>query len=238
MAATGASVAASPAIASTFFSGGLLSLIGIGTAATPVGWVIAAAVVTGGAYYGVTRLVQRRAGAFVETIPRFINTPIDLLGMQLFDLIGALALRVADIDGTVAPAERDAIKRHFVEEWGYDPAYVTRALEVLEGAREQVRVQAIARTLCEFQTANPDCNAEAMQAELMSFLRDVMEADGVLDEREELAIAAITSVFRKEQTLSVRRVGQALSEAGGTTASAVGALKKGLARLRPRTPDS
>lgn len=229
VAMTGASVAASKIVAGTLFasSAGLLSSIGIGAAAaTPVGWVIAAAVATGGAYYGVTRLVRSRSGEMVDTIPRFINTPIDLLGMQLFDLIGGLAVRVALIDGSLAPAEREAIERHFIEEWGFDREYVAKALDLLVQGSDDTRVKAIAKALAVFQAASPDCNGEAMQTELLSFLREVVEADGVLDEREEHAVDAIVAVFKKEKAITLSKVGKSLSDIGGQAGSAVGNLKK------------
>lgn len=71
VAATGAGVASSSAIASTFFaSSGILASIGIGAVATtPVGWVVAAAVVSGGAYFGVSRAIGRYAKSRVEVIP-------------------------------------------------------------------------------------------------------------------------------------------------------------------------
>lgn len=236
-ASTAATLAASKAVAGTFFaaSPAWLSAIGIGAAATtPVGWVIAAAVATGGAYYGVTRLVRGKTGALVDTIPRFISTPIDLLGMQLLDLIGALALRVAAIDGRIAESERAAIERHFVEEWGYAPAYVAGALDVITVRADDIRIKEVARALSEFQVANPDCNAEAMQAELLTFLREVIEADGVLDEREDLAIDAITAVFRKERAVSLKKVGRSISVAGERTGSAVGKLARTM-RPKPTT---
>jgi hypothetical protein len=235
VAMTGASVAASKIVAGTFFasSAGLFSALGIGAAAaTPVGWVIAAAVATGGAYYGVTRLVRNRTGEMVDTIPRFINTPIDLLGMQLFDLIGALAVRVAAIDGHIALAERATIERHFIEEWGYDREYVARALDVLLTTADDTRVKAIAKALAEFQAASPDCNAEAMQCELLAFLRDVVEADAVLDEREELAVDAIAAIFKKENAITLSKVGESLSDLGDSARSAV----NGLAERLKRTP--
>lgn len=231
VAATGATVAASKVVATTFFastaSGGLLSALGIGAAATtPIGWVLAAAAASGGVYYGVSRVVRRQQETFVDTIPRFINTPIDLLGMQLLDLIGALALRVAKIDGAVAAEERTTIQRHFIEEWGYSRDYVIAALDILETTSDQTRVKAVAVALAHFQAASPDCNAEAMQSELLSFLREVMEADGMLDEREELAIDAITDAFQKERAITLAKVGRTFSDLGEKTGSAVSGLRK------------
>lgn len=58
-ASAGAVAAASPAIASGFFAStaGSLSFLGLGAAAaTPVGWVLGAAVLSGGACYGAMRL--------------------------------------------------------------------------------------------------------------------------------------------------------------------------------------
>ena len=114
---SGAKVAGSAYVATTFFSstasGGLFSLIGLGTAAaTPVGWVMAAALALGAGYYGVTRVFRGASGSHVIEIPRFINTPIDLLGMKLLDLIGTLAYRVATVDGVFDASERAAIIHH------------------------------------------------------------------------------------------------------------------------------
>ena len=243
VAATGATVAASKVVATTLFastaSGGVLSALGIGAAAaTPVGWVLAAAAASGGVYYGVNRLVRRQQAAFVDTIPRFINTPIDLLGMQLLDLLGALALRVARIDGAVAPEERATIQRHFIEEWGYSRDYVVAALDILETGSDQTRVKAVATALAQFQASSPDCNAEAMQSELLAFLREVMEADGVLDEREELAIDAIADVFHKERAITLAKVGRSLSDLSAKTGSTVSGLRKRFAGQTADKPDA
>lgn len=227
VAMTAGAAAASPIVAGTFFasSAGWLSIIGIGAATTPVGWVIAAAVASGGAYYGVTRLVRKQTDAMVDTIPRFINTPIDLLGMELFDLIGALAVRVASIDGEVDPTEREAIARHFVEEWGYDPLYVLQALNVLVANTNDVSIKAIAKSLAEFQAASSDCNGAAMQAELRVFLRQVVEADGRLDEREELAMDGIEAVFRAERAMTLGKFAKSITDLGDRAGAAAARFK-------------
>ena len=54
----------------------------------------------------------------VEVIPKFINTPIDVLAIGLFDSIAPLSLKVAAADGKISPEELEVIKSYFVEGWG------------------------------------------------------------------------------------------------------------------------
>lgn len=193
VAATGAGVAASGTVAGTFFATkGLLASIGLGAAAaTPVGWLVAAAVVSGGAYYGVTHALGRYAGSRVEVIPRYINSPIDQLGAALLDMMGGLSIKVALMDGVIAPSERAAMLEYFVSEWGYDRAYASKALDMLEKNGSLRPIKPMTSAIAKFVANHPDCNFSAFQAEMMTLLREVAEADGDLDEREELAIAAI-----------------------------------------------
>ena len=144
--------------------------------------------------------------------------------MELFDLIGALAVRVASIDGEVDPTEREAIARHFTEEWGYDPLYVSEALDVLIANTGDVSIKAITKSLAEFQAASPDCNGAAMQAELLVFLREVVEADGRLDEREELAMDGIKAAFRAERAVNFRKVKKSIADIGSRAGTALAGL--------------
>jgi uncharacterized tellurite resistance protein B-like protein len=199
VAATGAGFASSSAVATTFFaSTGILARIGIGAAATttPIGWVVAAAVVSGGVYYGVSRAVSRYARSRVEVIPRFINSPIDQLGAALLDMMGTLALKVANIDGSVEPSEREAMRSYFVSEWGFDPTYTDRALDLLEESALTQPLKQTTKALRRFAKDHPDCNAEALLADLIGLLREIAEADGKLDEREELSIEAIEAALK------------------------------------------
>lgn len=202
VAASGAQFAALPAVAGKFFaSGGLLSALGFGAAAaTPIGWVIAASVVTGGTYYGVTRLFRSYSGTRVEVIPKFINTPIDLLGASLFDLIGSLSVKVALMDGQLDAEERVVIRSHFVSEWGFDPAYVDRALAVIEENTEKQSLASMINSFSAFARANPDCNFTAMRQELLVFLNEVAQADGHVDEREEMAIERVERIMREAES--------------------------------------
>ncbi len=191
--AAGATAAASPLVATTFFGGGgLLSSLGLGAAAvTPVGWIIAAAVASGGAYYGATRLLSGYASSRVETIPKFINTPIDLLGATIFDMMAGLALKVSEFSGSVDDTERDAIVEYFNDVWGISPDYAWRALPLIELQLPTTTLKEMVRKLGEQQLDNPDCNPAAMQKSIRQFLEEIAHADGSFDEREELAIDTV-----------------------------------------------
>lgn len=210
-AGTGAAVAASKTIASTFFAPtGLAALFGFGTAVTPVGWVLFAAATSAGAFYGVTRLFGGYEESRVDKIPKFINTPIDVLGASLFDLMAGLAVRVAQIDGEIDRREIGAITDYFVGEWGFDPTYVESALAVVRTDIPKASVKDMARALASFQAQNPDCNNLAMQAALVDFLREIAMADGVIDEREDLAIDAIVHAMMEMRARRLRLVRSAV----------------------------
>lgn len=225
VAATGAQVASSAFVAQKFFAApSLLAAIGIGTAATPIGWVIAASVVSGGAWLGITRYLKNENGK-TTVIPNFINTPLDVLGLGLFDLMAPLAMKVAAVDGHVHESEIDTINHYFVRRWGYSEQFVDRGLEFVSQKLGDYDIKTAAATLAAFARDNPDCKANVMLADIKSFLRDVMEADGHIDEREEMAIERVEKVFAEEIRFSISRT---MAPAGKAAAQRVEGVRSGV----------
>ena len=233
VAATGAQVASSAFVAQKFFlAPSLLTSIGIGTATavTPIGWVIAASVLSGGAWLGITRYLKDDSGK-TTVIPNFINSPLDVLGLGLFDLMAPLAMKVAAVDGHVHESELDAITNYFIRRWGYSEQFVTRGLQFVTQNINDYDIKTAAATLGAFARDNPDCKANVMLADIKSFLREVMEADGRVDEREEMAIERIDKVFSEEMRFSMSRtvapVGRAAAQlAGGARSGITSVIQK------------
>ena len=196
VATTAAVVAKSSAVASTFFAPtGLLAVFGLGTAVTPIGWVVAAGVVSGGAWFGITRHLKKASASKVTVVPNFINTPLDVLALGLFDLMVPLALRVAAADGQVADAERQRIGDYLVRGWGYDADFVEAGLQHLEVGLDELSVRQLAQTMADFASQNRDCNFRAMSQEMLEFLREIATQNGKVDSGDERAIQEIESVF-------------------------------------------
>ncbi len=197
VATTAAVVAKSSVVASTFFAPtGLLAAIGLGTAVTPVGWVIAAGVVTGGAWLGITRYLEKNVASKVTVVPNFINTPLDVLALGLFDLLTPLALKVADANSGIGDSKRKLIHGYFVREWGYDPSFVGEGLRYVESSLDDLSIQNLAQTIADFTNQNPDCNFSMMSQEILSFLRNTVTVDGKLSHQDEEAIDDIEAIFK------------------------------------------
>lgn len=210
VATTAAVVAKSSAVASTFFAPtGFLAAIGIGTAVTPIGWVIAAGVVTGGAWFGITRHLKKASASRVTVIPNFINTPLDVLALGLFDLLVPLALKVAAADGSIDASKRERIREYFVREWGYDPRFVVAGMTYIESNLGGLSIRELAQTLAEFASENPDCNFKKMSQEILGFLRKIVDEDGRIDDRDEEAIVKIEAIFSAANRFSPKKKLQA-----------------------------
>jgi hypothetical protein len=196
-AGTGAAVAQSSIVASTFFApSGLLGVLGIGTAATPIGWVAFAAIASGGACYGLYRLLGRGIEARVIEIPRYINTPLDALGLALFDLLAPIAIRLSAVDGTVSDAERDRLSSHLVGDWGFDPTFVRQALVLIEPEAATGSLDLMASEAASFLHSNPDCNHAEIAKEYVEFLRELLETDGALTADEQAALDMVSTRLR------------------------------------------
>jgi len=203
---TATTVARSTFVASSLFApSGFLTFFGVGTAVTPLGWVIAAGVLTGGAWLGVTHYLKSATSSRVTVIPEFINTPLDVLALALFDLLTPLALKVSNVDGDIDESERNLINNYFVKEWGYDKKFVTEGIAFTESNLSGFTIKELAKTLAEFKKENPDCNYNSMSKEILTFLQNIIESDGRIDEREEMAIDRVRSVFEETGKFSFKK---------------------------------
>ena len=204
-AATGVGVATSPVVASTLFAPtGIAGLLGVG-AATPEGWAVAAGAVGAGLSVALGKYFVRGSSNRVSIIPDFINTPLDLLAFHLIDFIGSLSFKVAAIDGVVHPKEVARMKEYFIDEWGYDKVFVSKALGEVRIRSKDLTIGEIATKLAEFKKDNEDCNYKVMSQEILEYLREIALADGFLDEREEMAIEKVGLIFEEVGSLSVSK---------------------------------
>ncbi|MCY4670161.1 MAG: TerB family tellurite resistance protein [Rhodococcus sp.] len=197
-AGVGASVASSSVVATAFFPAGILGALGLATAATPIGWVIGTAVFSGAAWTLVSKKLDDLSSNRVVEIPKFINTPLDLLAVSIIDLICSLAVKLAAIDGEYHERERVRIARYFVEDWGYDERFVKLAIDMVN--ESDLGFNDLVKNLVDFTRSNPDCHAPAIRQNVLAFLHEVAEASDGIRESERHALLEAEKAFTPEKS--------------------------------------
>jgi hypothetical protein len=183
--ATASAAAGSSVVASTFFtSGGVLGWLGIGAATTPIGWILAAGVASGAAYVGVSRFFERSKDKHLVVIPKFINTPLDMIAAALFELMLPVSLKIASSDGELCDPEKRALHDYYVDEWGYNPGFLDRMIDEYQTNLDEVSFARLAKSLEEYCQSNPVCDPKIIMDGFVTHIREVTEANGSIDEQE------------------------------------------------------
>ena len=190
--ATASGIASSSMVASTFFApassgfiASALSTVGLGaTAATPVGWIIGAGVIAGGAYVGISRLFESPKNDGMVVIPKYINTPLEALGAALLELMLPVSLKMAAADGEISAKERSVISNHYVANWGFNPVFVQKLMAQFEQELANVSYSKLVSSLVAYTEDSPDCDREAIMGSVLTHLREIAEADGQVHTNE------------------------------------------------------
>ena len=227
----GGAAAAGAGVAKTLLAAsGPLAVFGL-AASTPVGWLFGAALLSGSTYYGVMRMIKVAHRNRVDVIPKFISSPIDLLGATLFDQMGGLAIKVGSLTGAMSPGKKAFLIERAYRQWGINPDYARLALPLIQQSVSNLRLKAMTQELVRFQIDNPDCNPQAMRADLYDFVQAVAQAEGEIGELEELALEAIYSVMDRELSARVRLGRSAEGMVNTVSAVATGTVRSSLDRL-------
>ena len=191
----GAAVASSPIVASTLFGGTAATVagwLGLGLAATtPVGWVIAAGVATGGAYMAYGKLRNK----LVEEVPRQIDAPLDVLATSVIAFLMPVAFRLALADGNVDDRERRKIKDYFVNKWGYSESFVDGKIDEFRNEPDLASLDKLFSALEKLKNED-DCNFDHIFRELLKFLEELANADGEFHHGEKAMIGEVKELLR------------------------------------------
>ena len=164
------------------------ALIGILATVVPGGWIVVVGVVGALGHFGINRYASSDGEDRIDVIPRWINSPLDVFAVVLFEFFAPLGFRVANLDGEVTEDEWKRIKNHFVSEWGYSPEFVQKALPGVECNLANLRVAELVTKLIAYQVGNPNYDYHVLSKELTSFLKEVIRADGELHDLEVIFI--------------------------------------------------
>ena len=164
----------------------LLALIGLSSPAT---WpFILVGVVSASVYLGGSLIFKRSKDKIIAIVPKYINTPLDVMALELIALMLPLSLKIAYADGEIAPSERRAILDFFCQKWGYSAKFVDCLASQYGMRLQDFSYGQLAESFGGYLEKSKDANQKAIIRDFLGFLTDVVEADGEIrdDEREHL----------------------------------------------------
>jgi hypothetical protein len=201
--ATAAGVAGSAPVAGLIGTKvGFLAVFGFGNPVTPLPYIALAAVGSAAAYFGVMRVVKNFSRERVDVIPKFINSPLDILAVSLFDLLAPLAIKVADIDGKICKEERDLIVEYFCDDWGYSLDFVNQGFGCIEEEIRNADLEQLLQPISDFLKKNPDCNQYEMAKDILNFLNEISEVDGEITSEENNFLELSESHFKNANSFT------------------------------------
>lgn len=158
---------------------GTLGQIGlaIGIVSTPAGWFAAAGVGSAAAVFLTRRLLRSVKKEAVTEVPNFINSPLDILGSSICDLICPILLKIAYADGHVTNLEHKKIKDYFTDQWGINSNYVDGLLKFDEAKLRDFEWDGLSKTLKGIEKTG-DLKYSTMASEILATAAEVMSCNG------------------------------------------------------------
>jgi len=173
---------------------GFLGLFG--SFVTPLPYVALAGVGSAVAYIGVMRIAKKFSKERVDVIPKFINSPLDILAVSIFDLIAPLAIKISDIDGKISELERNLIVEYFCDDWGYSRDFVTQGFGLIEEEIRTADIEQLLQPVSDFIKNNPDCNQYEIAKDILNILNEISEVDGKITSEESNFLEISESHFK------------------------------------------
>lgn len=169
------------------------ALLTVGLISQPIGWVVGAAALGAAGIFGFKKIkdnyIKKAEDELVTKVPKFLNTPLDLLGLSIATLMLPVSVKMAHADGHFCHIERSQILKYFVDEWGYNPEFIEKLIQAQETKMAGFSYKNYAKTLKSVCGKTSEFKTDQMTEEILDFQRQIILMDGEIhsDEEKELA---------------------------------------------------
>ncbi len=179
---------------STLGIGGKL-LFGLSLTAPPIGWVVGASALGAAGVFGLkkakNKYVRKAEDALITKVPKYLNTPLDLLGLSLATLMLPVSVKMAQADGEFCTIEREQISKYFIDQWGYNGEFISKLTEAQETKIDSFSYKDYAKTIKAVCSKTKEFKHNQLTEEILDFQREIILMDGKVHPKEEQELAAL-----------------------------------------------
>lgn len=176
---------------------GAFAFIGFGS--TPIGWVALAGVAGAGVFYGGSQLLKKARKGAVQEIPKYLNSPIDVIASSILSFIAPIAFKLAKLDGVVSQAEREFVSQYFVNEWGFDEKYVNSQLDTLIDSADEIDFDKVSNKINELVTSG-DVNKDELIKQVVELSEKLCQIDQSEHDETEVQLQALKQALMYGQS--------------------------------------
>lgn len=165
-----------------------------GMTSTPVGWIAGAGALSSVLAYVLIKKNKDLKEKTTITIPRHLNTPLDLLAQSVIALIMPAAVRMALADGCLCVKERDAIINYFSREWGLNRDFVATAVIEQESLIADFSYDEYRQLMLATTVTDNEIKYDVIKHEMTCVLTEIINANELVspDEQHEFEILTRT----------------------------------------------
>lgn len=170
----------------------------VGFTSTPIGWIVGASALSAVFAYGLMRARGKSKDATTISIPKYLNTPLDLLGQTVLSLILPATVKMAHSDGHLCENERKMLCDYFSQEWGFNRYFVANAIVEQESLIADFDYEQYRQLLIAATCADKEIKYDVVKNELLIILADVMNADGHISPEEERELEKLSTIINEQ----------------------------------------
>lgn len=178
-----------------------------GLISTPVGWIMLA----GGLGF-MSSVAYKKISDKVSTkieektmegikVPKWINTPLDQLGVALSELMLFPALKIAMADGDLSELEEQYIKNYFINDWGYNSTYIDEAMNATKKVTKYKTIDDYASIIKEKSKAYVEIDYQKIIESLLSFVWEIISIDGSPNTHKQEEYLRLAQCLEEKSTL-------------------------------------
>lgn len=170
----------------------------VGFTSTPVVWIAGAGALSVVLAYGLIKARGKLIDATTITIPKHLNTPLDLLGQAVLSLILPATVKMALVDGPLCEKERKVLGDYLAQEWGFNRDFIANAITEQERLIADFDYEQYRQLLIASTCADTEIKFDVIKEELLTILTDVMKADGIISPEEEKEFAELSIIINAQ----------------------------------------
>lgn len=170
----------------------------VGFTSTPVGWIAGAGALSAVLAYALMQAKGKSKDATTITIPKHLNTPLDLLGQTILSLILPATVKMALIDGRLCENERKVLGDYLAQEWGFNRYFIANAITEQERLITDFDYEQYRQLLIASTCTDKEIKFDVIKVELLTILTEVMKADGNISPEEDKELEKLSIIINEQ----------------------------------------